>query len=426
MHRFAVAIMLLAGSGVRADLFDYIALPDDSFAYEFTGTETALLGKVHSIHMTSQTWQGIKWEHEIRVYEPSRVEYPDLMGMLITGGNPSKGEDLLGLTVAGTAGMRFAILYGIPNQPLYDGLEEDALIAYTWQKYLETGDETWPLQFPMVKSALRAMDAIGAVAEQEWNQELRGYMVTGASKRGWTTYLTGIADPERVVAMAPMVFDILNLPVSAPHQKDFWGDYSPQIEDYTKTGLVGALETPRGFRLSYMVDPYSYRDRLHMPKLIILGSNDPYWPIDAVNYYWNGLPMPRNLLILPNSGHDLGDRERLLASLTTFSRVIASGEQVPQMAWDYAEKPEGSTLTMTTAGTVKHARVWVAHAPVCDFRPAKWEEAPAAEQAGSFVATIDRARGQWTACYGELELEVAGRTLYLSTQPRVMHPLAAE
>jgi len=426
VSRYALALLVLAAPAAQGDLFDYLALQDDSFAWTLEDTEATPAGNILSVHMTSQIWQDITWEHEIRIYEPANVECSDVMGMLITGGEPSDSETILGLTVANTAGMRFAILYGIPNQPLYGGLEEDALIAYTWQKYLETGDETWPLQFPMVKSAVRAMDALTALAKQEWDTDLRGFMVTGASKRGWTTYLTGIADPERVVSMVPMVFDILNLPVSAPHQKEFWGDFSEQIEDYTKTGLVGALETPRGFRLAYMVDPYSYRDRLHMPKLIVLGSNDPYWPVDAVNYYWNGLPRPRWLLICPNSGHGLDDRTRLLASLTTFARITGMGGDLPEVAWDYTETPEGSTLTITTDGEVKGARVWVAHAPVCDFRPAKWEDAPIEERDGAYVATIERTRGQWTACYGELVLEVDGNTVYFSTQPRVMYPVAAE
>ena len=39
---------------------------------------------------------------------------------------------------------------------------EDQIIAYTWVKYLKTGDETWPLHIPMTKAAVRAMDTITA------------------------------------------------------------------------------------------------------------------------------------------------------------------------------------------------------------------------------------------------------------------------
>jgi PhoPQ-activated pathogenicity-related protein len=258
---------------------------------------------------------------------------------------------------------------------LFDNLREDALISYTWVKYLETGDEDWVLLFPMVKSAVRAMDCLEAFAQEQYGVELRGFVPLGASKRGWTTYLTAIAAPERCVAIAPMVFDILNMPIQIQHQRDFWGSYSEEISDYTEKGLEQVIDTDRGFRLAWMSDPYSYRDRLSMPKLVILGSNDPYWPVDAVNLYYPALPAPKLLLIAPNSGHGLDDTARLMGSLGGFFRLIAKGQSLPRVRWQFDETPDVLKLSFSSDAEAAEGSVWVARSPIRDFRKAQWEQA---------------------------------------------------
>ncbi len=420
-------VVMIAASALtittgHADLFSYVTKPDDAFRWELRGVEEGLLGKVYDLHIVSQVWQGITWEHQLQVYQPQNVEFPDLLPLFVTGGSASPEGQMLGLTAANLLQARVAILYHIPNQPLFDNLREDALISHTWVKYLETGDEDWILLFPMVKSVLRAMDCLEELAQQRWETQLRGFMVLGASKRGWTTYLTAIADPQRTLAIVPMVFDILNIPVQIQHQRDFWGDYSEMIDDYTEKGFQQLLDTERGFRLAWMVDPYSYRDRLLMPKLIVLGSNDRYWPIDAVNFYWPALAQPKLLLIVPNTGHGLEDRIRLLGSMAGFFRLVARQAPLPQLQWESAESAGGIEFRVTANPQPVQSRLWVARSPVQDFRDATWEEAALTPQGDELVGRVPRAEGQYTAVYGEVAFEVEGRRLYASTPPRVMHP----
>src|SRR5262249_44914936 len=159
----------------------------------------------------------------------------------------------------------------------------------TFVRYVKTKDENWPLLFPMVKSVVKAMDALQEFSKQEWKEPVESFIITGGSKRGWTSWLTGASD-RRVKAIAPMVIDTLNMPEQMPHQlESFGGKYSEQIADYTTRGLTELSKTPEGKRLLEMVDPYSYRDKLGLPKMLILGNNDPYWSTDALNLYWDGL-----------------------------------------------------------------------------------------------------------------------------------------
>ena len=109
------------------------------------------------------------------------------------------------------------MLYGVPNQPTYfadDGWsirrKEDDFIAKTWELFLRnTSNTEMPLRNPMVKAAVRAMDAAQEYLLQKTGQNVTRFLVAGASKRGWTSWITAAVD-DRVVALVPCVMSLLN------------------------------------------------------------------------------------------------------------------------------------------------------------------------------------------------------------------------
>ena len=121
-------------------------------------------------------------------------------------------------------------------------------------------------------------------------------MVTGASKRGWTTYLTGASDP-RVKAIAPMVFD--NLGSRRRCRASSRSGAGTASRSRTTRAAASSSSSPRarGPELVRMVDPWFYRERLKMPKLLIHGANDRYWATDATSLYWNDLLGEKSLLV---------------------------------------------------------------------------------------------------------------------------------
>jgi PhoPQ-activated pathogenicity-related protein len=436
--RFAAAVAVLLTGLVRANaadkpvvtaipkaLFDYIAKPTPEFAWKLRNKTTSKLGTVYHLELTSQKWHGIVWKHALTVYEPKTVKHPDHVLLFVTGGSigkrPGAGDILMGLKLAGLCKARVAMLNQVPNQPLFGGKKEDDLITETWLRYLKTGDETWPLLFPMVKSAVRAMDAVEQLAKQEWRRPVKGFVVTGASKRGWTSWLTAVAD-KRILATAPIVINVLNFRAQMKHQIETWGDFSEQIIDYSSKGLIkrpGEKESPREIRLRTMMDPYTYRSRLMLPKLLIHGTNDRYWVVDAMNIYWDDLHGPKYVLQVPNTGHSLkGGRDGALTTLAVFFRHAVTKTPMPHLSWKHGNAGGKLVFTMQAMSDPKAGRLWVAHSATKDFRKSKWKPVTATLKDGRFTVSIPRPKDGYVALFGEMQFEYDGLKYSLSSQIR--------
>lgn len=395
--------------------------------YHWEAVDQSELGgnQVTLIALTSQQWRGIEWQHQLWLIDPTQGRGASQALLFIAGGSwPRAGEPSHDLpreaswfaALAQALGAPVAVLRQVPFQPLFDGRGEDALIALTFERFLEDpNDESWPLLGPMVTSAVRAMDALQALT-QDWERPIEAFTLTGASKRGWTTWLTAAEDP-RVAAIAPMVFDILDMEAQLAHQRRVWGELSPQLGDYTERGLDAQLATPAGQRLLALVDPFQQRVALTQPKLVILASNDAYWPVDASNLYWEALPEPRHLLQLPNQGHRVRDLERLIPTLVAFHRRVSEGSALPRLAWHYACDNGAIHLTVTSDIPPSGAQAWVARAPRRDFREARWVPQPLATTDEGHALRLSLPEAGYLALFGELRFDDGAS---LSTQVRVI------
>ncbi len=356
-----------------ADLLEYIQKPEPHFAWKLKQKIENAAGVIYDIEMTSQKWEGIDWTHQLQVYQPKDVNPNAVMLLFNTGGKANEANIFFGMALAKQVGAPCAILYGIPNQPLLGGKKEDALIAETFVRFLATKDADWPLLFTMAKSVVKAMDSLQAFSKEEWKSPTKSFVISGASKRGWTTWLAGAADP-RVKAIAPMVIDTLNMVEQMKHQKETLGGYSEQIRDYTERGLTPIPPTEEAHHLWKMIDPYFYRDHLKMPKLLINGANDPYWSTDSLNLYWNDLPGDKWVMYVPNAGHNLqqtGDRTWALNGLAAFTRAQITDQPLPRLEWKHDDADGRMRLTVTSKPAPTGARLWAATAPTHDFRKAK-------------------------------------------------------
>jgi PhoPQ-activated pathogenicity-related protein len=325
--------------------------------------------------------------------------------------------------LANGSGATVVGLSNVPNQPLYDR-SEDGLIAYTFAKFMETGDATWPLLLPMTKSATAAMDAVQEYSKST-SAPITKFIVGGASKRGWTTWLVA-AEDTRVIGIVPMVYDNLNLPKQLPHQKEMLGDYSSQIGDYTKLDLPHQLTTPRGKELVQIVDPYFYRDRITVPKLIINGANDPYWTVDSLNLYYNDLSGPKNVFYIPNAGHSMNMVNssgavnlpgvfNLLGTIQSWARIVASGKTPPEVSLDVKDTADGKHFTVSVPGGTA-GELWVAKSASRDFRQSTWVSSPMKNVNGHFEGDVKTPETGYVAVFAQLALPgTVSLPMHLST-----------
>lgn len=414
-------------------LDQYVAQPDDSFAWEVASRRDTDGGQFFVLQMTSQTWQtedvspGV-WKHWLKVCVPKNAS-GSLAMLFISGGShdaplPSHPSAEL-LAIAIETSSIVAELHCVPNQPLEFGDDgvgryEDDLLAECMRIAVETKDTTRLGQLPMAKAAVRAMDAL-----EEWSTsdadvpELSRFVVSGASKRGWTTWLAAAVD-DRVVAIIPIVIDVLNVRPSLKHQLNVYGEWSPALQDYQNRGFQGELSHPKFDKPLELIDPYTYRQRYLIPKLIVNATGDEFFVPDSSQFYFDELPAEKHLTYVPNASHSLEGSNALDSIIAFYSLVLANKER-PSLAWN---RTENDAWQITCRETPKQVRLWQANNPTDrDFRLAtlgpafkSQELQPGAE--GEYLVEWGQLNGSpgWTASFVEAEFDTpSGRPLRLTT-----------
>lgn len=387
--------------------------------------------------LTSQTWRGIAWKHQLFVLRPENMRPDAKQALLFVHGGRWRPEydtlrrdsalpreAMLFARLAEKIGAPVAVLRQVPFAPIFER-REDALIAYTFDQYLLSGESDWPLLLPMVKSTVRAMDAVQAIVQERWGVSIDAFTVAGASKRGWTSWLTAVVDP-RVKAIAPMVIDVLNMQAQMAHQRETWGDVSAEINDYAAIDLPSRLASDRGQDLLAIVDPYSYRERLTQSKMILLSTNDRYWPLDALKLYWTGLPDPKHVLYVPNQGHNLRDIDRVIGALSAVHRYSSNAQSLPTVSWTSAAA-RSLKFTVHADHRPERVSIWTARSSTRDFRNARWTSRACRRAKEAYDCVAERPKRGYTAAFAEAAfVDEHDLTFSLSTTVCIAGPATAD
>ena len=419
----------------------YVAAADPAYAWEPVNRLEGEGCVAHVLKLTSQTWltpadvDRSVWWHWLTIVVPETITSDIALLYIHSGDNEDPPPDRIRSTYARIAALTGTVvveLRMVPNQPLQFAGDlkgprrEDRLIACAWDRFLRGGDPVWLPRLPMTKSVVRAMDAVTEFFDKRGGEGPRvgRFVVVGASKRGWTTWTTAAVD-RRVVAIIPMVIDLLNLEVSFKHHFDAYGFWAPAIQSYVEMGIPDWFGTPQMRRLREIVDPYEYRRRLTMPKLILNATGDQFFVVDSSRFYFGDLPGENHLRYVPNTDHSM-HRTDVDESVLAFYRSIVTGAPRPEFTWTF--EPDGS-IRIRTGGSLlpSGARVWQATNPAArDFRletlGPEWRSADLAPQPdGGYLARAATPPSGWTAFFVELTYQGdAAPPLKLTTEVRVL------
>lgn len=407
------------GEAGQTALDRYIAQPDPSYKYEVINKTVGNGYTTFVVDMTSQTWRSTSevdrnvWRHWMLIVKPNDVKYTKSF-LYITGGNNNsaapKDADPQLIQIAISTKSVITELRMVPNQPLTFSDDkkprtEDEFIAYTWDKYLRTGDDSWPARLPMTKSAVRAMDTVQHLLKSEagGNLSIDGFVVAGGSKRGWTTWATAVVD-KRVVAIVPIVIDLLNVEASFRHHFAAYGYYAPAVGDYEEMKIMQWQGTPQYRNLMKIEEPYEYRTRLTMPKFIMNATGDQFFLPDSWQFYWNDLSGVKHLRYVPNAEHSMRGSDVWLTVLACYNSIL-TGAPLPDYSWSVEKDGTIKVKTTTKATAVK---LWQATNPGArDFRVTsiglKWASTNLEDKGnGEYVAKLSPPKKGYTAYMVEM------------------------
>ena len=344
-------ILILAGCNSRHNnhMEKYVRKVDPAFRYNIEETYKAEGWTEYRVKMVSGTWltkQEVnhpEWWHWVTIVVPDEVTETEAL-LVIGGGStedkePQTANELLVQAAVETKSI-IAEISNIPFQPLNyvndekDDRFEDDLIAYGWRQYLEGGakdeDVQWLARLPMTRAVVRAMDVVQEISA-DFSKPVDDFVVAGASKRGWTTWTTAIVD-DRVIAIIPLVIDMLNVEPSFNHHWRCYGAWSPAINDYINEGIMNWTGSKEYARLMELVEPYSFIDQLTLPKFLINATGDEFFITDSWQFYWDDLVGDKYIQYVPNANHGLNGTYNL-GSLVAFYNAVITERAIPKVDW---------------------------------------------------------------------------------------------
>jgi PhoPQ-activated pathogenicity-related protein len=409
----------------------YVAAPDPTFAWKVEKTFTGAGFHGAVLELTSQTWMTAAesdrpvWKHWLTITVPDQLTSQKAF-LYIDGGSTSSTAPTTATPrfaqMAIDTGSVIATLGQTPNQPMRFAdtpdkpRSEDDMIAYLQARYDAAKNPLALARLPMVKSGTTAMTAIQQflASDAGGKKTIDGFVVSGGSKRAWTSWLVGLLD-KRVIGMMPIVINVLDVDATTRHHWETMGYFSPALGDYVNHKLIPDEIGRKMVEINTIEDPLNYRGRpaMKMPKFIINAVGDEFFPPDNTRFSYHLLPGSKQLRMLPNSRHSTAGTD-INESMTAWYDNLIHNRATPEYSWEVRD--DGALVV--DPGTAKPSQVllWQGNNPKArDFRVATLGDKAftatplTAQPDGSYIGNIDKPASGFSAYFVELTYPTGGK-----------------
>jgi len=394
-------------------LDDFVSKPESVYKYVdtlYTG-KTLLGGTVHVLNVTSLAWLDTSigagpsgtniWNHLVAVVIPKELRVYNYSLAYLTGNSnndhsPPKAtdEELIAVDlVTHNTGACGIIVYQIPNCPYIFKADptqmargEDNFIAWTWKMYLEDDGKhpEYLARFPMVKGAFQSMRAAQDFLNKKVEKSaIDNWIVSGASKRGWTTWMVGATtctgeNCVNIAGLAPLVPIVPNIRDDMHRQWMSYNGWTFAFSPYTALNLTQYVDSDSFKSMTKHVDPMHHGERLaRLPKFVVVSSDDEFMQMDWTNIWYDEFQKfgETHLLIVQDSEHSLATGvPEVVSSLSAALESVAANVTRPTFDYSYNNKTGELEVTIPDefAAQVDQVRLFHTQTHSAERRDFRW------------------------------------------------------
>lgn len=364
---------------------------DDAYKVEVYAEKQGEGYKAYFLDFVSQSWHPEKtvppvWRHWLTLIIPNQ-RVKDI-GMLVLTEGLSTNESPMSeippyfISLAVSSKSVVAILEGFPRDKvgIYEtptkvvNLEPTEFVSWSLKQYFETYDPGWIIFCPLVKSVVRAMDAVQEFLLKNLRSEIpiKEFILCGDAPF-FVLWLVPPVD-SRVIGLVSINVAAFNLEQQIKRMFMDEVSFPPLFAEMDDAGILPLLETEDGENLLKVIDPYFYRASLQIPKLVISIGNENVHALVPLSeqmnseipetVYWLMCPhlqLSREYAFLPQQMllnflsptnipvYDFKDTIRV------FYHRILGQKNMPTFHWDFSPMGE---CTVKVSEEVIECRAW--------------------------------------------------------------------